>query len=157
MRLIVMRLAVLASLLAWLGGCGTVSPKVATGNQRAASDALQLQGQPYRYGGESPGQGFDCSGLVHYVYSRQGVRLPRDTLSMARELPEVVAEQRQPGDLLFFNLEGKPYSHVGLYVGQDAFVHAPRSGRQVVRSSLSLPYWRTHLAGVRRPRQAKSY
>lgn len=129
----------------------TAPPPATLGNRQAAADALRLQGQPYRYGGEAPGEGFDCSGLVQYVYARQGVRLPRDTLAMARQLPAVSAGQRQPGDLLFFDTEGKPFSHVGLYVGEDAFVHAPRNGRQVMRSSLALPYWRARLVGVRRP------
>ena len=122
------------------------------GNIRAASDALQLQGWPYVYGGESPNEGFDCSGLVVYVYHRQGLRLPRDTQSLARYLPMVQPEQRQPGDLLFFNTSGKPFSHVGIYVGGDDFVHAPssRTGR-VMRSSLSQPYWRERFIGVRRP------
>ncbi|BBL72414.1 hypothetical protein MoryE10_30200 [Methylogaea oryzae] len=116
------------------------------------TEALRLQGQPYRYGGETPEEGFDCSGLVQYVYARHGVRLPRDTQSMAQQLPEVSTGQRQPGDLLFFNTEGKPFSHVGLYIGEDSFVHAPRNGRQVMRSSLAQPYWLTRLVGVRRPR-----
>lgn len=155
MRSALFRLAVPACLALWLGGCGTAPtalPPASLGNRQAAADALRLQGQPYRYGGERPGEGFDCSGLVQYVYARQGVRLPRDTLAMAQQLPEVSAGQRQPGDLLFFDTEGKPFSHVGLYVGEDAFVHAPGSGRQVMRSSLAQPYWRTRLVGVRRPR-----
>lgn len=147
-------------LMALLVGCASndkpplsVLPEVnGQGNIRAANDALQLQGRPYVYGGESPGEGFDCSGLVAYVYHRQGLRLPRDTQSLARYLPMVHPEQRQPGDLLFFNTSGKPFSHVGIYVGGDDFVHAPssRSGR-VMRSSLSQPYWRERFVGVRRP------
>lgn len=149
------RLALLAGLILALAGCSSAPSKPAAvagqGNWRAAGEALRLEGAPYRYGGESPEQGFDCSGLVQYVYARQGIRLPRATLDMARELPAVSAGQRQPGDLLFFDTEGKPFSHVGLYVGQEAFVHAPGNGRQVMRSSLTLPYWRERLTGVRRP------
>lgn len=138
------------------GGCSTTPtapPRASIGNRQAVvTEALRLQGQPYRYGGETPEEGFDCSGLVQYVYARHGVRLPRDTQSMAQQLPEVSTGQRQPGDLLFFNTEGKPFSHVGLYIGEDSFVHAPRNGRQVMRSSLAQPYWLTRLVGVRRPR-----
>lgn len=99
----------------------------------AVAEALQLQGAPYVYGGESPSEGFDCSGLVYYVYYRQGLRLPRDTQSLARQLPAVAPEQRLPGDLLFFNTE-RPYSHVGIYIGGEQFVHAPsaRTGRVMV-------------------------
>lgn len=155
-------------LLALLAGCaGTdkaplkiTPPTLASqGNARAASDALQLQGQPYVYGGESPAEGFDCSGLVVYVYHRQGLRLPRDTQSLAYRLPTIQPENRQPGDLLFFNTDGKLFSHVGIYVGDNSFVHAPssRTGR-VMLSSLNQPYWRERFVAVRRPllRQALS-
>lgn len=127
------------------------------GNSRAVNDALRLQGSPYVFGGQSPESGFDCSGLVFYVYKRQGLRLPRDTQSLARLLPEVRLEYRQPGDLLFFNLTGKAYSHVGIYVGDELFVHAPssRTGR-VMTSSLKQPYWREHFVAVRRPSANRS-
>lgn len=155
----------LAALTLLLSGCAsdektplTIAPaKPAAGNTRAVNDALQLQGQPYAYGGESPGKGFDCSGLVVYVYNRQGLQLPRDTQSLARQLPEVRPEHRLPGDLLFFNTSGKAFSHVGIYVGDDQFVHAPstRTGH-VMTSSLSQPYWRERFAAVRRPQGNRS-
>jgi hypothetical protein len=146
-----------------LSGCATdekasLSIVPATlGNVRAVNDALQLQGLPYAYGGESPGKGFDCSGLVYYVYNRQGLSLPRDTQSLARQLPEVRPEQRVPGDLLFFNTSGKAFSHVGIYVGDDQFVHAPstRTGR-VMTSSLNQSYWRERFVAVRRPQSLSS-
>jgi len=144
-----------------LSGCAshdkaplTVAPPIKSqaGNKQAANDALQLQGQPYVYGGTSPAVGFDCSGLVVYVYNRQGLHLPRDTESLARQLPAVPPAQRQPGDLVFFNTSGKPFSHVGIYVGGERFVHAPsqRTGR-VMTSSLDQPYWRERFVAVRRP------
>jgi hypothetical protein len=147
-----------AILLSQLTGCAskekaplTVLPASEGGNRIAAKDALQLQGAPYVYGGESPSQGFDCSGLVYYVYKRQGVRLPRDTQSLARQLPAVQPEQRQPGDLLFFTTE-RPFSHVGIYIGGEQFVHAPSSRTgQVMVSDLRQPYWRERFIGVRRP------
>lgn len=156
----------LVALMALLSGCAsdekaplTIAPikPVAPGNSRAVNDALQLQGQPYSYGGESPREGFDCSGLVVYVYNRQGLRLPRDTQSLARQLPEVSPEHRLPGDLLFFNTSGSVFSHVGIYVGDDRFVHAPSSktGR-VMTSSLSQPYWRERFVAVRRPQSNRS-
>ena len=121
------------------------------GNTRAALDALQLQGHPYVYGGKSPEEGFDCSGLVVYVYNRQGLKLPRTTRSLAQQLPPVRPELRQPGDLLFF-YTNKPFSHVGIYVGNDNFVHAPSSRTgHVMISSLQQPYWRERFIGVRRP------
>lgn len=122
------------------------------GNSKAVTDALQLQGHPYVSGGESPIEGFDCSGLVFYVYNKQGVRLPRDTWSLANQLPSVQINQRQPGDLVFFNTSAKPFSHVGIYIGEDRFIHAPssRTGR-VMMSDLKQPYWRERFVAVRRP------
>lgn len=130
----------------------TANPKISTVNQRAAHDALLLQGHPYVFGGESPAIGFDCSGLVVYVYHRLGLYLPRDTESLARQLPSVSPLQRQPGDLVFFNTNGKPFSHVGIYVGDQRFVHAPsqRTGK-VMTSSLDQPYWKERFMAVRRP------
>lgn len=148
----------MALLLGLLSGCASTDktpvavPVIEQGNTRAALDALQLQGSPYVYGGASPQEGFDCSGLVVYVYNQQGLKLPRTTQSLVQQLPGVQPEQRQPGDLLFFNTQ-KPYSHVGIYVGNDDFVHAPsaRTGRVMV-SSLRNPYWRERFMAVRRPR-----
>lgn len=148
----------MALLLGLLSGCASTDktplniPIPEQGNTRAALDALQLQGHPYVYGGKSPQEGFDCSGLVVYVYNQQGLKLPRTTQSLVRQLPGVQPELRQPGDLLFFNTE-KPYSHVGIYVGNDDFVHAAsaRTGRVMV-SSLRNPYWRERFMAVRRPR-----
>lgn len=145
-------------LLSQLSGCATTEktppmaqPAADGGNRIAVAEALQLQGRPYVFGGESPSQGFDCSGLVYYVYNRQGLHLPRDTQSLARQLPAVQPEQRQPGDLLFFNTD-RPFSHVGIYVGDEQFVHAPsaRTGRVMV-SDLRQPYWRERFIAVRRP------
>ncbi len=144
-----------------LSGCAT-SEKVAistpTGvvpelSAKAVNEALQLQGQPYVSGGKSPAEGFDCSGLIYYIYNKHGVRLPRDTWSLASQLPSVQLDQRQPGDLVFFTINSdKPHSHVGIYVGQDKFVHAPssRTGR-VMMSDLKQPYWRERFSAVRRP------
>lgn len=140
---------------ALLGGCATAPEKPAT---RAATKppvvgyALSLQGTPYRYGKESPSEGFDCSGFVKHVYQHHGVQLPRTVKAMAQALPPVDKDERRPGDLLFFNTSGRAYSHVGIYVGNDSFVHAPSShtGRVIV-SSLHLPYWWHRFIGVRRP------
>jgi len=145
-----------------LSGCSSTQKApidthvVPGGNSRAALDALQLQGHPYVYGGKSPEEGFDCSGLVVYVYNRQGLKLPRTTRSLAQQLPPVRPELRQPGDLLFFHTD-KPFSHVGIYVGNDNFVHAPssRTGHVMV-SNLQQPYWRARFIGVRRPVDTRS-
>ena len=121
-------------------------------NHKAANEALQLQGHRYVIGGESPAEGFDCSGLVYYVYNKHGIKVPRDTWSLANQLPSVQIEHRQPGDLVFFNTNNRDFSHVGIYVGEDRFVHAPstHTGRVMV-SDLKHSYWRERFAAVRRP------
>jgi cell wall-associated NlpC family hydrolase len=126
-------------------------------NHKAVNEALHLQGHRYVIGGESPTQGFDCSGLVYYVYNKHGVKVPRDTWSLASQLPSVQMEHRQPGDLVFFNTSNRDFSHVGIYVGEDRFVHAPstHSGR-VMMSDLNQPYWRQRFAAVRRPHSDKN-
>jgi len=116
------------------------------------SYALSLLGTAYRYGGTSPKEGFDCSGFVQYVYRRFGVGLPRIAREMAQQLPPVDSTEKQPGDLVFFNTNGRSFSHVGIYLGADRFIHATsRTGKTVKISSLWDAYWRRRLNGLRRP------
>jgi cell wall-associated NlpC family hydrolase len=116
---------------------------------RAAQHAAQMLGKPYRYGGSTPA-GFDCSGLVLFSYQKAGIRMPRSTEEQRRASRPVRAENPQPGDLLFFDQEGKKNSHVGIYLGRGEFVHAPSSGKQVRTDRMDAPYWRKHLSEVRR-------
>jgi cell wall-associated NlpC family hydrolase len=115
------------------------------------SYALSFQGTPYVYGKSSPEEGFDCSGFVWYVYRHYGVMLPRTAEQMAYALPEIEPDERRPGDLVLFNTGGKWFSHVGLYMGHDEFVHASSAKAGVIVSSMDKPYWRERLVGVRRP------
>ena len=106
--------------------------------------AIGLVGTPYRYGGNTPAGGFDCSGLIGYVYrDAAGINLPRTTRAMsALGLPSVPRTALQPGDLLFFaTAGGRSVSHAGIYVGEGRFVHAPSSGGTVRLDSLSSTYW----------------
>lgn len=114
--------------------------------------AQSLQGLPYRYGGSEPRTGFDCSGLVCHVYGHYGYALPRSSRDMGNQLLEIPQEMLMPGDLVFFNTTGQPFSHVGIYIGEDKFVHAPssRTGR-VMTSSLKQAYWAKRFQGARRP------
>jgi len=133
-------------------GCAsapTRSPAGAAADADAADHALRMQGKPYRYGGSTP-QGFDCSGLVQYSFSRAGIRLPRSTEGLWQHSRSVTVSKLQRGDLLFFDQEGKRSSHVAIYVGNDRFVHAPSNGKQVKLANFSDPYWRKHFAGARR-------
>jgi len=115
----------------------------------AASHAAQMVGAPYRFGGATPA-GFDCSGLVHYSYRQAGVTLPRNTDEQRLASRPVELFELRPGDLLFFDQEGKKNSHVGIYLGRGAFVHAPSSGKSVRSDRLDSPYWRKHLSETRR-------
>lgn len=109
-----------------------------------------MVGKPYKYGGSSPA-GFDCSGLVQYSFKHAGVALPHNTLQQRSASRLIKAAELRPGDLLFFNQEGKKYGHVGIYLGDGRFVHAPSSGKSVRNDALSNPYWKKHLSEVRRP------
>ena len=134
-----------------LGGCSSAPRQAELGaGAGAAQHALSMQGKPYRPGGNSP-RGFDCSGLVQYSYARVNMRLPRNTEGLWSSSRAVPKTEIRPGDLLFFHQEGKRNSHVGIYVGNNRFVHAPSSGKQVSTASLGDRYWNQHFAGARRP------
>ena len=116
-----------------------------------ALNALSQVGVPYRFGGNSPESGFDCSGLVQYVYSRgAGLSLPRNTQSLSEVGAAVPAEELAPGDLVFFDTLRRPYSHVGIYLGDYRFIHAPTTGGQVELVDLRERYWQTRYNGARR-------
>jgi cell wall-associated NlpC family hydrolase len=113
--------------------------------------ALSLVGTPYRYGGNTPEGGFDCSGLVNYVYRDMlDLRLPRTSRELAgREGPRIPPDRLVAADLVFFGDRGE-VSHVGIYVGEGRFVHAPRTGGTVRLDRLDGPYWRDHYTGASR-------
>ena len=113
--------------------------------------AISLVGTPYRYGGNTPEGGFDCSGLVGYVYRDMlDLRLPRTTRDLAAlQGPRIAPAQLTSGDLVFFG-DGGNVSHVGIYVGEGRFVHAPSSGGTVRLDRLDGSWWRDHYSGARR-------
>lgn len=147
----------LAILIASLvSGCASKPPQPLSSAAEPKSQlieyALSLEGLPYRYGKATPEEGFDCSGLVFHVYQQQGITLPRTAAAMAEHLPEVALAEREPGDLLFFQISDKTHSHVALYLGHESFIHASSSATgRVTVSSLNNPYWQGRLDGVRRP------
>jgi len=112
--------------------------------------AKQMIGKPYQYGGKTP-KGFDCSGLVYYVYKKAlGKQLPRTSEGLYAYSRSVPIGQEQPSDLLFFRINGRSISHVGIYIGQGNFVHAATTGKVVRQSNGNKKYWRKRFAGVRR-------
>ena len=106
-------------------------------------------GRPYKYTGDTPA-GFDCSGLVRYSYLTAGMDLPHGTSALRNITRSVGLQSARKGDLLFFVQEGKKYSHVGIYVGDDQFVHAPSTGGHVRKDNLTDPYWKKHYLDTRR-------
>jgi len=114
--------------------------------------AIGLVGTPYRWGGNTPDSGFDCSGLIDYVFREvAGVSLPRMVQDIyAVDLASVAPDRLQGGDLVFFHTFGDGASHIGIYVGQGRFVHAPNEGGTVRLDLLSNPYWSKHYVGARR-------
>ncbi|MFO1305279.1 MAG: C40 family peptidase [Burkholderiales bacterium] len=125
--------------------------KVWTGAQDVATYALGLLGVNYKFGGNSPETGLDCSGLVRYVFQEvTGVSLPRTAKEMSGLGSKVTIADLKPGDLVFFNTRRFAFSHVGIYLGDNRFVHAPRRGREVTVASLDQAYWQKHFNGARR-------
>lgn len=102
--------------------------------------AHNLIGTPYRYGGRDPEQGFDCSGLVFYTHINAGEKPPRTSFAQLDHSQPVALNDLQKGDLLFYRINGKP-SHVGIYIGDRMFIHAPSSGKKVSVTSMDNPYF----------------
>jgi len=149
------RLAAVSALALMLAACGALphrgEPPLIAGTPRAGAAnavlfrAIALVGTPYRWGGNTPETGFDCSGLVGYVYrDAAGVTLPRTSSAMS-ELGrrKLAIDLLQPGDLVFFE-GGRDIGHVGIYVGERRFVHAPNSGGTVRLDSLDGAWWKEH-------------
>jgi len=136
---VIARSAKVAATVAWNGA------------QDVAIYALCLIGVAYRFGGETPEGGVDCSGLVRYVFQQvTGVTLPRTSQELSRLGNKVASADLAPGDLVFFNTRRFPFSHVGIYLGDNRFIHAPSTGSEVEISRLSESYWQKHFNGARR-------
>ena len=146
-----------------LSGCSTIgtrssSAKVtqfkqdtSVGTEDISIAAVGLVGVPYRYGGNTPKGGFDCSGLIIYVYQKSvDIKLPRTVEAMSRKGQSVEGQPPAPGDIVFFNTTGEKYSHAGIYVGQGRFVHAPSAGGTVRLEYITKPYWAARFTEARR-------
>lgn len=134
------------------GGAAPRAPAVAAGavdGYSISSTALSLRGAPYRNGGADPA-GFDCSGLVSYVFEQHGIAVPRDTRRQFQAGRVIDPSALEPGDLVFFTTVAPGASHVGIAIGGDQFVHAPSSNGVVRVERLSAQYWATRFVGARR-------
>jgi cell wall-associated NlpC family hydrolase len=117
-----------------------------------ADFSMTLQNIRYRRGGRDPKSGFDCSGFVHYVFSKSvGANLPSDSASQYRYGRNVARADMKVGDLVFFKIRGKRVSHVGIYLGEGRFIHSPSTGKSVSISRLDDGYWSHRFAGAKRP------
>ena len=130
------------------------SGRRSSGSQDEAGDlimnAMSLIGLSYRFGGNSPTQGLDCSGFMQYIFKRSmGITLPRTSAEMATVGQQVDRANLKPGDMVFFGSGGR-VSHVGMYIGNDRFIHAPRTGRDIEITSMNGNYWKSRYITARR-------
>jgi len=125
------------------------SPPTADTHHAVVDVAKSLVGVPYQFGGSSL-HGMDCSGLVQYAYREVGVNVPRTVATQQRNAFPVSLAELQAGDLLFFRLGGRQVSHVGIYIGDEQFIHAPRTGKRVSITRLNDNYWKKRLTGAGR-------
>ena len=120
--------------------------------------AIGMIGISYKHGGNSPESGLDCSGLVRYVFKEAwGTSLPRTAEEISQVGKQVDSHDMQPGDLVFYNTLKRGFSHVGIYLGDNKFIHSPSAGGQVRIESMDLSYWKTRFNGARRIDQPQAY
>lgn len=151
--------------LAVLAGCASAPPPASlattaarpvAGPLNAVHDnvlfhAFNLVGTPYRWGGNSPETGFDCSGLINYVFSETaGLSLPRTTAGLSQLPHAAPSGDLRPGDLLLFSTQGKRVNHAGIYIGEGRFLHAPSTGGKVRIDDLQASYWQRSYKSARR-------
>ena len=119
--------------------------------QELVIQALALIGVNYKWGGKTPDEGLDCSGLVSHVFQEAaGVMLPRNSQAMSKVSNKTDKTELEPRDLVFFNTLRRPFSHVGIYIGDQRFVHAPSRGREVEVVFMGDRYWQKRYNGARR-------
>ena len=113
--------------------------------------AMGMIGIRYKYGGNAPESGLDCSGLVRYVFKEaRGTELPRTSQEISRLGQKVETKDLQPGDLVFYNTLRRSFSHVGIYLGDNKFIHSPAAGGEVRVESMDVGYWKKRFNGARR-------
>ena len=151
------------ALLSFMAGCATKVPAPTPSAQQVKSQPASLKaaqivrtarvlvGYPYKWGGYLPDTGFDCSGLIWFVYHQNGINLPRVSWRQFGTGSSVKRKDLRPGDLVFYKVnKGKKSLHVGIVTDRATFVHAPSSDKHVMESSLNTPYWYKHYLGARR-------
>lgn len=153
------RISLYSLAFAILAGCASAPPAPPrpetspVGPERAEAllQVLLTLGVDYRYGGNSPASGFDCSGLVAHVFREAyGIQLPQNARAQSELGVRVSLSELRAGDLVFYNTLNRPFSHVGIYVGDGRFVHAPKTGAQVRFEQVTARYWINRFNGARR-------
>jgi len=130
---------------------GDVSGKVGAKASELVVNAMAFLGVPYKRGGNSLETGFDCSGFVRAIYEQTaGLLLPRKASQQAAATEKIDKKDLQPGDLVFFNTMRRAFSHVGIYVGEGKFIHAPKPGAEVRVEDMGVAYWSRRFDGARR-------
>jgi cell wall-associated NlpC family hydrolase len=159
------RVSLVVAATALVAACGSLSPPPAPATHAASPvNAAEARGQDvalfamglvetgYRFGGKNPEAGLDCSGMVSYVYGNAaGLKLVGSAADIARKGRPVGLAQLKPGDLVFFNTQHRPHSHVGIYIGDGRFVHAPKTGGKVRTEDLKTGWF------AERFEEARSY
>ncbi len=143
--------ALILIIAAALSGCGLFGGSSYKKGLAVVKTARAYLGVPYKFGGLSPRSGFDCSGLTVYVYKRHGVKLPRNSAQQAKAGRPIRKAHLRPGDLVFFNNQGRGrVNHVGIYIGNNKFIHAPGRGKKVSIANLNNQYFRRSYHSARR-------
>jgi cell wall-associated NlpC family hydrolase len=121
-----------------------------TAGEKVVKVAARLIGTPYLYGGDSPREGFDCSGLVFYSFEQMGLKVPRTAADQRKAAERVKRDDLEPGDLVFFRSSKGRVDHVGIYAGDGRFIHSPNSRSVVSYAYLDDPYYRSHFVSAGR-------
>jgi cell wall-associated NlpC family hydrolase len=134
-----------------LPAMATTAPGATSAREGPLAHALRALGTRYRYGGRSLETGFDCSGLIAHAFEQAwGLSVPHNAQAQSRMGTPVKRPNLAPGDLVFYNTRDQPYSHVGMYIGNGRFIHAPKPGARVRIERFDTPYWRVRFNGARR-------
>lgn len=136
---------------AWTGQLSVARQSVGEKAADMLTQAMGLLGVPYKRGGSTEETGFDCSGFVRHLYEKSfGRLLPRRASDQAKATETIAREELKPGDLVFFNTMKRAFSHVGIYVGDGKFIHAPRAGKSIRVDDMRDAYWQKRFNGARR-------
>ena len=134
-----------------LSRIGDVGNKVGNRATELVMNSMAFLGVPYKRGGTEADIGFDCSGFVRAIYQQTaGLLLPRQASELAAATQKIDKHELQPGDLVFFNTMRRTFSHVGIYVGNGKFIHAPKPGAEVRVEDMGISYWAKRFDGARR-------